>query len=425
MHPLEKGGYIATIVAAVFCPIGVVASCYSAYASWVMLHQHVDPQSPPAAASGNVWSMLSPQWLVAIFVISVICGVGCIALFVITLRKRLKPNPSALGNHSEKKSGQLLENRPKIYPTRYGKRPTDNRSGLFIRNDGETAFSVMVHPVKIGTSLMNFWSGVPVLTNDTGEVLVENHIKLESGTGTSGTALMAEMAKFGMSSIQLKITYKDGENRWYVTECELEREVLTSGGIAVKFIAQNITTEPKPVVTSGAAFRPLLASIPLTAPRPYLEVEDPIGKDFGKTLFHFTNRGGDVAHNIQVQPLTINRLSVVFDLVPVLAVNETKTIIPTIPGTGIMGGHDILNQMEKEWEGAWEQRKLAIQKETDEWETKILITYEDFTDGRFEATADLVVFPTYRILRNRHALEFPQREYKTVEVRNIKFRRIL
>jgi hypothetical protein len=148
---------------------------------------------------------------------------------------------------------RLPPERPKIYPTRYGERSSDRRSGLFIRNDGETAFSVTAHQVKIGTSNMEFWSDIPVLTKDSGEVLMENNIQLDSGTGTFGTALMREMIKFGLLSIPLKITYKDGENRWYLTECELERDVLTPGGIAVKFIAQSLTTEPKPEISPDKA----------------------------------------------------------------------------------------------------------------------------------------------------------------------------
>ncbi|MFL6313757.1 MAG: hypothetical protein ACJ71W_16795 [Terriglobales bacterium] len=164
--------------------------------------------------------------------------------------------------------------------------------------------------------------------------------------------------------------------------------------------------------------------VPLTAPRPYLEVEDPIDERHGKTLFHFTNRGGDVAHNIQVQPFVINHLSVGFESIPLLAVGETKTVVPLIPGIGISGGHDILNQMEKEWESAWEQRKLAQQERIEEWKTEITVTYEDFNARRFEATLELVIFPVLRTLRNKHALELPQRNYKTVEVRKIKFKEV-
>jgi hypothetical protein len=164
--------------------------------------------------------------------------------------------------------------------------------------------------------------------------------------------------------------------------------------------------------------------LPPTAPRPYLEVEDPIDERFGKTLFHFTNRGGDVAHTIQVQPLTINHLSVVFDPISDLAVNKTKTTIPTIPGIGVEGGHDILNQMEKDWERAL-LRPGGKEDENGEWVEQITATYEDFAGKKFEATMDLVVFPMQRLHRNRNALQNPRREYKTVEVRNTKFRQIL
>jgi hypothetical protein len=80
--------------------------------------------------------------------------------------------------------------------------------------------------------------------------------------------------------------------------------------------------------------------------------------------------------------------------------------------------------MEKEWGEAWEQRRLASQPRVDEWKTGITVTYEDFAEKRFEMTCDLVVFPLNRELRNRQALTRLGEHYKTVEVRNIKFRPI-
>lgn len=155
-------------------------------------------------------------------------------------------------------------------------------------------------------------------------------------------------------------------------------------------------------------------------PRPYLEVLDDTGATFGQTPFVFTNRGGDVAHDVQVQPLSVNHFTVTFDPIPTIAVNEEKRTVPTIPGRGIMQQHDILSLMVKEWDEVSKARQSGATP--DEWATKVTITYADFKENRFEATADLVVFPIQRLTRNRNATEWPKREYKTVEVRNIKFR---
>jgi hypothetical protein len=114
----------------------------------------------------------------------------------------------------------------------------------------------------------------------------------------------------------------------------------------------------------------------------------------------------------------------VFDPIPILPINESKSTVPTIPGIGIMEGHDILNLMEKEWEEAYSSGILAHQDHIEEWKTDLTVTYGDFTGKPFEMTCDLVVFPMQRDLRNRNALQLPRNKYQTVEVRNIKFKSV-
>lgn len=74
--------------------------------------------------------------------------------------------------------------------------------------------------------------------------------------------------------------------------------------------AEASTATPAPATESANA-APDLERMP----RPYLEVLDDTGTAFGRTAFVFTNRGGDVAHNVQVQPLSINHRTVTFDYI--------------------------------------------------------------------------------------------------------------
>jgi hypothetical protein len=308
----------------------------------------------------------------------------------------------------------LPELRPKIVAVGYCYLISVQALGLDTANDGEPAYDISIPDVKLGTSVVTFGGKCPRMENRSStewRVL----IKHDTGGFSTGNSLREEMQRQGIGEITVPIRYRDGNGLWYVSHCRIELKASARGGIAVHNDIQELVSG-KP--TQGSA------AFPPTAPRPYLEVEDPIDERFGKTLFHFTNRGGDVAHNIQVQPLTINHLSVVFDPIPLLAVDETKTTIPTIPGIGINGGHDILNQMEKEWEGTPPQHKFAQEGKTEERSTEVTVTYEDFNGRRFEANLDLVVFPINRTLRNKHALELPQRNYKTVEVRKIKFKEV-
>ncbi|SRR6266481_95307 len=155
-------------------------------------------------------------------------------------------------------------------------------------------------------------------------------------------------------------------------------------------------------------------------PRPYLEVLNSVESMFSKTPFVLTNRGGDVAHNVQIQPLTIKHRTVIFDPIPTLAVNDQKQTLPTIVGIGAMQEHDILSLMVDEWNSAFSGAGLAA-LDVHEWPAKITITYEDFASNKFEVALDLVVFPIDKTLADKHGNDWPKHEYKTVEVRNIKF----
>lgn len=365
-----------------------------------LLHAMQPYATPVIAALGVVWFFLGERIKVWMFPRPV-------------LDRNIEdtPKPTTPSDDGEK---PLPELRPKIIAVSYTRLASVPVLGFEIANDGEPAYEVSIPDVKMGTSVVTFEGNCPRMANrSTTEWRVL--IKHDTGGFSTGNSLREEMLKQGLHEIAVPIRYKDGNNLWYVSHCRIEVNVSVRNGLAVHTDSQELVSRKQIQDTS---------SLPPTAPRPYFEVEDPTGAAFGKTIFHFTNRGGDVAHNLQVHPMAINHLSVIFDPIPVLAVNETKTTIPTIPGRGIMQQHDILNLMVKEWEEAWEQRRLATQEEIDEWKTQIIITYQDFAERRFEATADLFVFPLKRTLRDKHVLESPPPEYKTAEVRNIKFRQI-
>jgi hypothetical protein len=156
-------------------------------------------------------------------------------------------------------------------------------------------------------------------------------------------------------------------------------------------------------------------------PRPYLEVRDTTESVPNKTPFVFTNRGGDVAHKIQVQPISINHRTVTFDPIEVIAVGEGNSTLPTAVGLGVLQEHDILHLMVSEWDQAFRAVTLGG-LDVGEWPKRLTITYQDFTGKQFEATADLIVFPIANTLRDKHGDS--KHEHKTVEVRNIKFKAV-
>jgi len=409
MEPLERKSHYANIVSAFVGSLCLVATVFVGWLQWKW-HQEA---TNGASASGGAYSM-NREWVV-IVLLGILFVLGLILLLrgIIYERKlRRQHLPTKYGeitSDPEKPPNKpalvLPELRPKIVAIGYQHLISVGALGLDTVNDGETAYDISIPDVKLGTSVVTFEGTCPRMANRSNtewRVL----IKHDTGGFSTGNFLREEMQRQGIGEIDVPIHYRDGNGLWYISHCRIELKVSARSGIAVYTNRQE-----------------LVSGFPATAPRPYLEVEDPIDERHGKTLFHFTNSGGDVAHNIQVQPLTINHLSVIFDPISDLAVNKTKTTIPTIPGMGISGGHDILSQMEKDWERAL-LRPGGKEDENGEWAEPITVTYEDFSGRKFEATMELVVFPMQRLHRNRNSLQNPRRQYKTVEVRNTKFKAI-
>jgi hypothetical protein len=142
--------------------------------------------------------------------------------------------------------------RPKVVPVRFIKPPTQTFAGLMIANDGEPAYDVSISPVQIGTSTLEIEGGYPRLIKNEGEQYCRVWIRKENRGVATGNDLLSEFVSQGLTEISLIIRYKDGDNRWYVTECKLERDVLTSNGIAVKYVSQKLSEQSKPQIENGA-----------------------------------------------------------------------------------------------------------------------------------------------------------------------------
>jgi hypothetical protein len=154
-------------------------------------------------------------------------------------------------------------------------------------------------------------------------------------------------------------------------------------------------------------------------PRPYLNVLEPDEAMFRRTTFVLTNRGGDVAHNVQLQPIKIHYRQVLFDPIAVIAVQEERSTLSTVEGQGTMLEHDFMNVMREEWNAAG--------KLVEEYSVKLIISYEDFTGKKFEADAEVVYFPINATNHERYPQvpEWMKHEFKIIEVRRMNFREVL
>jgi hypothetical protein len=129
--------------------------------------------------------------------------------------------------------------RPRIVPVRYGMRSSDGRSGLFLANEGGSAYDITVPDIEFGTSKLVFQNGnFARLVKSDGDCFCETWIQLAPHSGVLGEGLFHEMASQHVDAIELPIRYKDVDNCYYITNCAIERDVKANGGLAVRFLGQ-------------------------------------------------------------------------------------------------------------------------------------------------------------------------------------------
>jgi hypothetical protein len=135
----------------------------------------------------------------------------------------------------------LPASRPRVVGVRYGLQRSDNRAGLFLANEGEPAYDVTVPDVTFGTSKLVFHNrSIARLVKADGDVLCETWVEREPHIGLLGDGLFHEMVSQRVDVIELPIRYKDGDNCFYITRCQIERDVSANGGLAVRYIDQKL-----------------------------------------------------------------------------------------------------------------------------------------------------------------------------------------
>jgi hypothetical protein len=186
---------------------------------------------------------------------------GCFVLLVLAIvvgyesRRANKPliipvryGPSPLEGHARQKDGRLHKSEGTPYSAaeiREGKRELGHH-GLTVVNHGEPAYDVSVSTAKIsiGTSELRFEGSKPVFTKADGDAFFIGTIGLAPKYGTLGSALFEEMRKFHVDEITVRLIYKDAENHWYETVGKIERDVMATGGLSVRYVRQERAKQP-------------------------------------------------------------------------------------------------------------------------------------------------------------------------------------
>ncbi len=199
------------------------------------------------------------------------------------------------------KSPELPPLRPCVVPVDYAKPQGYVWAGLVIANDGEAAYDISIPPVQMGTSVLEIELETNRLTKDDGRKYCKVWIRQEHRGTATGNGLMKEMLDQGLTDVGVAIHYKDGGNRWYKTTCKLERDLKTSGGIAAKYISQELIAN---------STRELLEAIPGNAPELLIDYDhseqvtwsqEPPSPD--KPLIVKNVSEGKNAFNVAIRPL--------------------------------------------------------------------------------------------------------------------------
>jgi hypothetical protein len=143
----------------------------------------------------------------------------------------------------------------------------------------------------------------------------------------------------------------------------------------------------------------------LTTQDPRIYLSD-ISRDgdsmFMQTPFVIENLGGDVAHNIQIQPITFGYTTIQFPLVDVLKPGVPFKVIPTIPHAN-MDKHSVLPVLTE----AWNEKSKNDEKFNLDFSFAVAIYYDGFSGAKLETDVEV----TYSYMQ--------QRLQENIERRNI------
>ncbi|MGZ4813390.1 MAG: hypothetical protein ACXVZI_11525, partial [Terriglobales bacterium] len=111
------------------------------------------------------------------------------------------------------------------------------------------AFDVSIPSVKIGAAELEFWNEFPGLDKSDGEVLFAAHLTLPNGSGADGGSLRDELIRANLEAVTIDIRYRDFGKQWYVTRCELARDVYHGirAGTLGRELAAPPLPQPKPI----------------------------------------------------------------------------------------------------------------------------------------------------------------------------------
>jgi len=173
---------------------------------------------------------------------------------------------------------------------------------------------------------------------------------------------------------------------------------------------------------ASASLSPSVESAIISSdPRIYPEIEDKTtaagGFFFLETPFMLRNDGGDVAHDVAIEPLHLYMGRVTFETVDTIHNGHSSQVFPNVENAGIFRHRNIKTALIKEWNAAGEL--------TSELSKAMRTTYNDYTRKRkFETSFDLVYHPILDIGRQGRRNEALDKANPVLRIRNVRIRLI-
>ena len=134
-----------------------------------------------------------------------------------------------------------------------------------------------------------------------------------------------------------------------------------------------------------------------------------------RRLFTLTNHGGGVAHNVQVEPLTVSGVRFEFPPIAAVPVRESRDVLPKVVSKypELTARNDLFYWLEKDWSTV-RSNVMA------EFPVSVTVAYDDYTGTRsIKTTMMLVFYPLqYRLQQQEGS---PSRDNPLYEFRRIKF----
>jgi pyrimidine deaminase RibD-like protein len=293
--------------------------------------------------------------------------------------------------------------RPVVVPVRYGggKRKNDvGYTGIAVRNDGERAaydLSPLTPVIIHDAGRLDIAGTTARLSNSDEEEFFALFVVPNHGNGTFGSYLYSFMVENHLDSVAIPFRYRDADEVWYETEVLLIKDQMarsTDDALA----GVRVSWRQKPVLNSGSVVTRATEessfngdkneiSVKASDPRIYL---DPVNEEYissGSMPFFLRNGGQEIAHDIQIHPVTLAGTTVSFEHLSHLGPGEQKRIFPNVEPGGVLTYHNILSPLSEAWD---EANDLSIE----EFPLKLKISYEDYSGERkFESRITLLYLP--------------------------------